>query len=307
MKKILVFLSLLIGLFRSAHAFSPVRQVQISTGSIPQQSGYYNVAGGSVTNLSNFNQISSGTYTVNGGTISLVNSVSTGTSFDRSTTTFQGGEFSGTRNDNSTTTLIGAVLNGTKTDNSTMTITAPITLSGAGGVIKAGTGLTAGTSGYTFISGGASTPPFWAGPRVVQTVSFTNTLSSSTIATVFVPSSLTASITPLYSTSKVFVQVSATYEIGVASSACNYQIFRNTTNLGSAFGTMEVSASGGGLSSTVPFLLEGPMSMNILDSPATTSATSYTVYMRSQHGGTVNTCFTGTGETAEIDLFEIGP
>lgn len=121
MKKRMILLLFLIGLFKSAHAFTPVRQVQISTGGLTQQGGYYNVFGGTITNIANKDQISTGTFTVNGGTVSWINSVSTGTRFDRSTTTFQGGYFSGVRNDNSTTTFVGSGQAGTVTDTSTRT------------------------------------------------------------------------------------------------------------------------------------------------------------------------------------------
>lgn len=129
MKKLLFILAGLIS--GSAFGFSPVRQVQISTNSLPQQSGYYNVAGGTVTNLANTNQVSSGTYTINGGTMSWNAGVDQGTRFVTSTQTFRGGYFSGTRNDNSTTTLVGAGINGTITDSSTRTYQG----SGAAGTI----------------------------------------------------------------------------------------------------------------------------------------------------------------------------
>jgi hypothetical protein len=66
---------------------------------------------------------STGSFILTGGTIAYTAAHSSGTVFDTSTRTFQGGGFAGTRNDSSTMTAIGQVINGTKTDNSTTTYT----------------------------------------------------------------------------------------------------------------------------------------------------------------------------------------
>jgi hypothetical protein len=64
---------------------------------------------------------STGTFSLNGGTMAYTSAFTSGTITNTSTTTFQQGQFSGLRNDNSTTTWIGGGNTGTKNDSSTTT------------------------------------------------------------------------------------------------------------------------------------------------------------------------------------------
>jgi hypothetical protein len=113
---------------------------------------------------------------------------------------------------------------------------------------------------------------------VIQVVQGTYTTQQSTTSTSFVASGVAASITPSSSSNKVLVEVSMN---GVTTTGgCFYTIYRDATNLGSGSNSCfaVVSASAG----------DAPLSMRFLDSPATTSSTTYTVYYK------VNT---GTGYT----------
>jgi hypothetical protein len=132
---------------------------------------------------------------------------------------------------------------------------------------------------------------------VLQVVSATINASFSTSSTTFVATTLSASITPTSSSSKVLILVN-----GVALSSntlyqCVQTIFRNSTNLGSATGFTFVNLT-----------QDTNTSMSFLDSPATTSSTSYTVYIRTNNasgtayfGDTIG----GVNQTSVITLLEI--
>ena len=119
-----------------------------------------------------------------------------------------------------------------------------------------------------------------------------------TTSTSFVTSTLSASITPSSSSNKILVMCSG----GAPYTDTNSQslfltIYRNSTNLGNSiygFGRYYGYASS----------LMTPMSMNYLDSPTTTSSTTYTVYFKA--GGAYNVQFSNVDRgTSTITLMEI--
>ena len=124
------------------------------------------------------------------------------------------------------------------------------------------TGLVAGALPSTVIGTGA----------VLQVVSNTISTSISTTSGAYVTTGLTASITPSSASSKILVLVNCAsmFQNG-ASAQLVIAIFRGATNLHAAAG-----AFGGQLYSSA--LIETSMSMMILDTPATTSSTTYTVH-----------------------------
>lgn len=129
MKKLLTFIGA-IALFAGSAGAVTRTAVTFSDGSLQAGSTTpFNVSAGKIQNATIFNITSSGTYSVNGGTIAYTNAVTSGTVTDSSTYTFKGAGFQGTKTDNSTTTLQGAVFNGTAVDNSTQTHTGAQTLS----------------------------------------------------------------------------------------------------------------------------------------------------------------------------------
>jgi len=113
---------------------------------------------------------------------------------------------------------------------------------------------------------------------VLQVVNTTTTVAINTTSTSFVTTNFALSITPLSSTSKVFVSVSGGggYNGGIGQSLWA-TIYRGATNLGDAnYGLERIYA---GSSATI-----APHSMTVLDSPATTSSTTYTCYFRASAG-----------------------
>jgi hypothetical protein len=134
---------------------------------------------------------------------------------------------------------------------------------------------------------------------VIQVVTGTTTSQTTTTSSSFVTTSLTVSITPKFSTSKIFIIVSGS---GDATSGSGQQlatnIYRNSTPLSTyGFGTVY------GLTR-----VQGGVGISYLDSPATTSSTSYTVYIASvNNAGTVafNTGGNNGAQVASITVMEI--
>ena len=118
---------------------------------------------------------------------------------------------------------------------------------------------------------------------VLQVVSFSNGTQLATSSTSWVATSLTASITPTSSTSKILIMaLGGTVDNNPGTnSQCYLSIFRNSaTNLGNTnYGIVETYTSG-----STRIQVNG--TLGYLDSPATTSATTYTVYMRTNAAAT---------------------
>ena len=111
--------------------------------------------------------------------------------------------------------------------------------------------------------------------KIAQVLQTTYATLTSTTSTSFVTSGLSLAITPTLNTSKILVMV--TGSIGTLNATGNafFTIFRGTvagTNLGSGQGFGGVYSAGGQTAAT--------FAANILDSPATTSATTYTYGFR---------------------------
>jgi hypothetical protein len=118
---------------------------------------------------------------------------------------------------------------------------------------------------------------------------------NSTTSTSFVSSPLTASITPTSSSSKIFIVVSSQGVVSSTSYVTAYTIYRNSTNLGSSTG-MTFIGSAQSMS----------LSLSYLDSPATTSSTTYTVYFRVNGGtGYMGDTLGGVSPISSIVLMEI--
>ena len=132
---------------------------------------------------------------------------------------------------------------------------------------------------------------------VIQTVQGVSTTSLGTTSTSFVTTGLSVSITPIATTSKVLV--TATF-IGSPSTSTVYGFFtlyRGSTNLAVNSATPYFS--------DVSYLnnYDGTVTVTYLDSPATTSSTTYTIYFKSSNGAIV---YIGDGNsTSTITAMEI--
>ena len=132
--------------------------------------------------------------------------------------------------------------------------------------------------------------------KVLQVVTNTHTSRFSTSSTSYVAATgYTIAITPSAASSKIFVCISAMADSG-ASGRINYMtIYRGGTNLGQ---------SSDGLAST---LADGtriytPVTLSVLDSPSTTSAITYQVYIKAFGGAVV---FNDQESEAQLTAFEI--
>jgi hypothetical protein len=150
-----------------------------------------------------------------------------------------------------------------------------------------------GTNGLTFPN---STVQASAG-NVLQVVSATSTSSFSTSSGSFVTTGFSASITPKFSTSKVLVQFSVFNMVQGGNMAAAITIYRGGTSLDTT-GFAQVYAQTGSSTTT------GAGSGVYLDSPATTSSTTYTLYFRNQNNNGTVTLNSSTG-IMSIVLMEI--
>ena len=155
-----------------------------------------------------------------------------------------------------------------------------------------------GTNGLTFNN--ATTQN--SGGKVLQVVSSTNTTNSNNSTNTYADTGLTASITPLFSNSKILVIISA--QIGTSGYSAglnpvvNVQLVRGSTGIYYVSSTSYNYASGsGGISINIP------MAITYQDSPATTSSTTYKVQWKTASGN--NASFNSDGGQSTITLMEI--
>ena len=130
--------------------------------------------------------------------------------------------------------------------------------------------------------------------RILQVVSATySTLTTSTSGT-YADTGLTVSITPSSTSSKIFVVANHSVYNDTANTAAGIRIVRGSTSLTA---TINVSYS-------PTAAIASSWSMNYLDSPATTSATTYkTTFARTNGAGTVTV--QPSSDAATITVFEI--
>ena len=110
---------------------------------------------------------------------------------------------------------------------------------------------------------------------VVQTVSTSAETETSFTSSSFIATSTSVAITPTSTSSKILV--TAVLPLQCATSGIiHYTLYRGSTNLAAgSFGRFYDNAS-----------RDNQATMTILDSPSTTSATTYAVYVKATGGGT---------------------
>jgi hypothetical protein len=150
-----------------------------------------------------------------------------------------------------------------------------------------------GTNGLTFNN---STTQASAGV-VLQVVNATSSSATSTTSATFVATTITASITPKFSTSKILAIGQTIVNVGASTNQAAITLYRGATNLVAGVGFGDLYTTTGGYSETIlPF--------SLLDSPATTSSTTYTIYA-ANIGGAGTIAIGGSTRTAVITLMEI--
>jgi hypothetical protein len=119
---------------------------------------------------------------------------------------------------------------------------------------------------------------------VVQTVFASGATTSTGTSTSFTSTVNTASITPTSSSNRILIIASGAMDIvPVSNSEFYLSLFRGATNLGSSsLGLYSVALAPSGATAE----LRTPATCTYVDSPATTSATTYTVYAASPQSQT---------------------
>jgi hypothetical protein len=171
-----------------------------------------------------------------------------------------------------------------------------------------------GTNGQVLTADStAATGIKWATPsgggKVLQVVSFTTATASTTTSSTWANTNITLNITPTSATSKVMVISSIPIQFYTNGASLNQvgmgiNLYRNSSTV------FDVSGAGGECfywtDSTNNYKQTSAIaSINYLDSPATTSATTYTIWFRNNSGS--NTAKTSNdSRVSSFILMEIG-
>jgi hypothetical protein len=182
---------------------------------------------------------------------------------------------------------------------------------------NATTFLSPGASGQVLTTAGSNLAPLWTTPgggKILQAVQSTLTSTFVTTSLDYVSSGLTLSITPSSTSSRILVIASVSHYTGQGSFS-RLSIFRNDitnllTNTFPGFTNIWNYAPGGGFNNALA------VTFNFIDSPSTTSATTYSVYVGCTTGSPSTFAyfnrFNYNGDnnapgTAVLQAFEIAP
>lgn len=142
------------------------------------------------------------------------------------------------------------------------------------------------------------------GGKVLQVVNATTSTNTNIATTTYTDTTITATITPTLDTSKILVIISAQF-LTYSSSSVAYvdskaKLMRGATDIL----TNNLMTQSEGASANIS--LAGSYSLTFLDSPATTSATTYKVQAAKLGSGTGVNYQAGGNNTSVITLLEIG-
>lgn len=151
-----------------------------------------------------------------------------------------------------------------------------------------------GDTGPSFVQSAAQ--PTGSVLQVVNSTYSTNVTTSSTSP---VATGLTATITPKFATSKIMVvaNISGSYNQANNSAGSSFFIYKNGSNLLGSFYTFTNY-----LGSATALIMSVPI--NYLDSPATTSATTYAIYF-CRGSGSGSVVVQQNNDVSTIQLLEI--
>ena len=157
----------------------------------------------------------------------------------------------------------------------------------------------ASTAGYLLsVDSAEATGLKWAAPagggKVLQVVQGTTTTLTSTTSLTYADTNLSASITPSLASSKIAIFVTGAVENNSAGAVGGVRLMRGATSIYEW--SNRIQNEGG-------YLSVG-MAINYVDSPATTSATTYKIQINENGTGTFNWSMGST--ISSIVLMEIG-
>jgi hypothetical protein len=162
--------------------------------------------------------------------------------------------------------------------------------------------LASGTSGYVLQSNGVGAPS-WVAPssgKVLQIVSTNKSGLTYTVSSAYSSTGVFATITPTSATSKI-IMIASSGQVYSQSGGLRIRLYRGTSGEGSgssiqsALGFCNITTPDGYLGGTV----------NYVDSPASTSALTYTIMQSSENGSSL-VAFVNTSNASMI-LMEIAP
>ena len=170
-----------------------------------------------------------------------------------------------------------------------------------------------GTAGQVLTVNTGATAPEWKTPaggggKVLQVVSATTTTLTTIATTTLTDTTITATITPTASTSKILVIISGqvVHYRSSGASAVGAKVLRGSTSIGDYAGTGWASVFATATGSTLAGG-GGSFSFNYLDSPATTSATTYKMQGRLETTASGSNSEWQSGSVpSTITLLEIG-
>jgi hypothetical protein len=231
------------------------------------------------------------------------------TARDAAVTSPQEGNFAYLKDTNVTTYYTGSAWANLDTTGMTnpMTTTGD-TIYSSSGSTPARLGI--GTAGQVLTVNSGATAPEWAAPagggKVLQVVQDTDTSGFSTASTTYQDTGLSVTITPSSASSKVLITVAGVQGYFVHSGSQtaaygNFRLVRTSTQL------QEVIGGAYGLASSSGKTFYFTPNFGYLDSPATTSATTYKVQGRCESGGSTTAAYTASATIiASIVAYEIG-
>ena len=131
-------------------------------------------------------------------------------------------------------------------------------------------------SAITALPSGMTSAPGLTTGKVLQVQSSNQTSSSTGNNTSFADSGFSVTITPSATSSKILILTQIAAFNDTTATSMYYSIYRGTTNLAGASGFVRTYNGGSNLGSSVV--------ANYLDSPSTTSATEYSIYVKVNAG-----------------------
>jgi len=173
---------------------------------------------------------------------------------------------------------------------------------------QSGTTLTIGASGDTINLAAGATAGFG---KILNVIQATTSTQVAVTGNTFTDTTLTASITPISTSNKILVLVNQSYHLNRVSSTYVYggvRLLRDTTSIWDPNPADSSGSYGLGFQitgQTGSYINVGFVNYNYLDSPSTTSATTYKTQIRAYTGTGIATAQRAGGGASTIILMEV--
>jgi len=155
-----------------------------------------------------------------------------------------------------------------------------------------------GTKDSTTFLRGDNTFAEAGGGKVLQVVSASDTTNRTVSSSSFTSTTVSASITPASASNKILILVSGMMSINTSQAYAYLTVYRGGTDLASTTNGFSGAMYQGDSPVNVN---SAAVNVSFLDSPSTTSSTTYTVYTRTNAGA----CNFGVSSKQTVTLLEI--